>query len=91
MMTMMLELMSELWVVKERVNTLEKVLSNNELNVAEEIETCQLNTEEKTELEEARQRFVSTVLRSLEAEFASPASLNSKIDELTDKMKSGTE
>ena len=91
MMTMMLEMMSELWVVKERVNTLEKVLSNHELNVAEEIETCQLNTEEKTGLEEARQRFVSTILRSLEAEFVSPASLNTKIDELTDKMKSGTE
>ena len=88
MMTMLLEMMSELWVVKERVYTLEKVLSNHGLNVSEEIETCELSTEEGTGLEEERQRFVSTILRSLEAEFVTPSNLNAKIDELTDQMKS---
>ena len=87
--TMMMELMAELWVVKERVHTLEKVLSTHGLEVAEEIESCQFSADEKVRLEGERQQFVSTILRSFEADFVSRADLNTERDELTDKMKSG--
>ena len=66
-MTMMLEMMAELWVVKERVHTLEKVLSTHGLNVAEEIEPCVFDADEKSALEEARQQFVGSIMRALEA------------------------
>ena len=91
LMTMMLEMMAELWVVKERVHTLEKVLSTQSLNVAEKMETCDLDADEKTRLGEVRQQFVSNIMRSLEADFDSRASIYSQIDELTDKMKSEAE
>jgi hypothetical protein len=87
--SMMLELMSELWVVKERVFTLEKVLSTNGLNVAEEIEACELGDDEKAGLEKVRQQFVNSILRALEADFVSHDSLSASTDALTEQMKSG--
>ena len=91
LVTMMMELMTEVWVTKERVFTLEKVLATHGLNVTDEIESCEFNEDENSSLAQARQRFVSTIMRSLEAEFVSRASLKTELDELADKMKSGVE
>ncbi len=87
--TMMLEMMAELWVVKERVYTLEKVLGEAGIAVKEQIESCELSEDEVAELEGARRKFVETIMRSLEADFVDRASMQKEIDELTDEMKEG--
>ena len=87
--TMMLEVMAELWVVKERVYTLEKVLGEAGIAAKEQIEACKLGEDEVAELEGARRKFVETILRSLEASFVDRASVQTEIDALTDEMKKG--
>ena len=89
MVTMMLEMMAELWVVKERVYTLEKVLGDAGIAAKEQIETCELSAEEVAELEGARRKFIETIMRSLEANFVDRASMQTEIDALTDEMKKG--
>ncbi len=85
--TMMLEMMAELWVVKQRVYTLEKVLGEAGIPAKDQIETCELSEEEVAELEGARRKFVETIMRSLEHDFVDRASLQKEMDELTDAMK----
>ena len=87
--TMMLEMMAELWVVKERVYTLEKVLGDAGIAAKEQIETCEMSAEEVAELEGARRNFIATIMRSLEANFVDRASMQTEIDALTDEMKKG--
>lgn len=87
--TMMLEMMAELWVVKERVYTLEKVLGETGVSVRDKIEGCELSEEDVAELEGARRKFVETIMRSLETNFVDRASLQKEIDELTEEMKTG--
>jgi hypothetical protein len=89
LVTMMLEMMAELWVVKQRVHTLEKVLGEAGINASEQIEKYQLSEDDLAELEGARRKFVETIMRSLEADFVDRASLQKEMDELTDEMKSG--
>jgi hypothetical protein len=85
--TMMLEMMAELWVVKERVYTLEKVLGEARISAKEQVEACKFNADEVAELETARRTFVKTIMRSLEASFVDRASMQTEIDALTDEMK----
>ena len=87
--TMMLEMMTELWVVKQRVFTLEKVLGEAGIPATGKIETCELSEEEVAELEAARRKFVETIMRSLEHDFVDRASLQREMDELTHEMKKG--
>ena len=87
--TMMLEMMAELWVVKERVYTLERVLGEAGIAAKEQIEACELSDDELAELEGTRRKFVETIMRSLEANFVDHGSLHAEIDELTDEMKKG--
>ena len=89
--TMMLEMMAELWVVKERVFTLEKILGEAGIAAKEQIETCELSEDEVAELEAARRKYVETIMRSLEADFVNRASLQKEIDERTDEMKKGAD
>lgn len=87
--TMMLEMMAELWVVKERVYTLENVLAEAGIPAKDQIEACELGEDEVAELEATRRKFVETILRSLEADFVDRGSMQKECDELTDKMKKG--
>lgn len=89
--TMMLEVMAELWVVKERVYTLEKVLDEAGIAAKEKIEACELNADEVAELEATRRKFVETIMRSLEANFVDRGSLQKEVDDLTDEMKKGAD
>jgi hypothetical protein len=89
--TMMLEMMAELWVVKERVYTLEKVLGEAGIAAKEKIEACNLSEGEVAELEGTRRKFVETIMRSLEADFVDRANVQAEVDALTDKMKKGTD
>ena len=91
LVTMMMELMTELWVTKERLFALEKVLATHGLDVTDEIESCDFNADEQSTLALARQKFVTTIMRSLEADFVSRAKLKTEMDELTEKMKSDSE
>ena len=87
--TMMLEMMAELWVVKERVYTLEKVLGEAGIDAKEKIESCELSENDVAELEVARRKYVETIMRSLEANFVDRDSVQMEVDALTDKMKKG--
>ena len=91
LVTMMMELMTEVWVTKERVFALEKVLAKHGLNVTDDIESCDFNADEQSALAQARQKFVTTIMRSLEVDFVSRAKLKTELDEQTDKMKSDAE
>ena len=86
MMSMMLEVMTELWVVKERVYTLEKVMEQNNIDLKDAVERHALNDEEKNELEQTRRKFVENILRTLETEFVAAQDLQQEIDQLTDTM-----
>ena len=87
--TMMLEMMAELWVVKERLYTLEQVLAEAGIAAKDQIESCELGEDEVAELEATRRKFIATILRSLEADFVDHGSMQKESDELTDKMKKG--
>ena len=89
--TMMLEVMAELWVVKERVYVLEKVLDEAGIATTEQVESRALTENEVAELEIARRKYVETIMRSLEADFVDRGSLQKEVDELTDEMKKGTD
>lgn len=89
LITMMLEIMAELWVVKERVYTLEKVLGDAGIAVKEQIDACKFSPEQAAELEMERRKLIETVLRSLEAHFVDHANMQTEIDALTDVMKKG--
>lgn len=87
MMSMMLEMMTEIWVVKERVYALEQVLNDEGLSVSDKISNRQLTDEQVGELEAARGKFIQSIMRSLEGNFVERAEMQQEIDELTDTMK----
>jgi hypothetical protein len=89
--SMMLEVMAELWVVKERVYTLEKVLGEAGIAAKEQMESCKLSEDEIAELEAARRKFIATIMRSLETKFVDRGKLQEDIDDLTDEMKKGAD
>lgn len=86
-LSMMLEMMTELWVVKERVYTLEKVLDQEGIDARDKIEAFTFSDDEITELESARRKFIASILRTLETNFVDHAQLQEQVDELTDVMK----
>ena len=86
---MILEMMAELWVVKQRVFTLEKVLNEAGIPAKDHIETCKLSEDKVSELEQTRRKFVETIMRSLEAKFVDRGSMQKHMDELTEEMKKG--
>lgn len=87
LITMMLETMSELWVVKERLYTLEKVLEEQGLSVRQPIDSCRFTAEEMRQLEDTRRQFVESIMRSLEANFVTQKRMQSEIDELREEMQ----
>jgi hypothetical protein len=64
--SMMLEIMAELWTVKERVYVLEEVLSSEGEWLKQKIEDFEPNVAQITQLETQRATFISSVMRSLE-------------------------
>jgi hypothetical protein len=64
--SMMLEIMAELWVVKERVYVLEEVLSSQDQSVKQKVEAFVPTEAQITQLESQRGAFISSVMRSLE-------------------------
>ena len=87
LVTMMLEMMTELWVVKERIYTLEKVINESGIDLTEGIEACQFSESDTEHLESTRRQYLESIMRSLSAEFVDRISIQNDIDELTDSMK----
>ena len=87
LVTMMLEMMAELWVVKERIHKLEKVLSKAGVDVTGKIETCEFGADELMDLEMKRRKFVETIMRSLEDDFSDSAGLQADTGELAGEIK----
>ncbi|MBT8422222.1 MAG: hypothetical protein KJP03_03795 [Gammaproteobacteria bacterium] len=67
MMSMMLELMSEVWVLKERVYAVEQVAAENGLYLPAGVEAWQPTEAQAAKLAAERDVFISGVTRSLAA------------------------
>ena len=89
--SMMLELMSEVWVVRERLYALEKVAADAGLDLAGRIAAWQPDEQEARELDEQRQKFIQSVLRSLEANHVPGLHLRRSLDEAAKKETDGRE
>ena len=79
--SMMLELMSEVWVMRERLYALEQVVEDAGLSVKDKLEDWRPSEEQAGELDDQRQRFIQSVLRSLEANHVPGLHLRRSLDE----------
>ena len=68
LMSMVLELTAELWVVKKRLYLLERVAGQSGVPLTPNIEGYALDEVEVAELDAQRRRLIATVLRSLETD-----------------------
>ena len=89
--SMMLELMSEVWVVRERLYALEKVAADAGLDLTGKIAAWQPDEQEAAELDEQRQKFIQSVLRSLEANHVPGLHLRRSLDEAAKNETDGSE
>ena len=80
MVSMMLELMSEFWAMRERLYALERAAEEAGLPLTQRIEEWQPSAEEAAELDQDRQRMIQTVLRSLEANHVPGLHLRRSLD-----------
>lgn len=64
--SMILELMAELWTIKERVYVLEQVLSSHDNSVKQQVENYHPSPEQTVELEAKRGVFIQNIMRSVE-------------------------
>jgi hypothetical protein len=70
LMSMVLELTSELWIIKKRLYLLERVAAKEGVALTPGIENYALNEEEVRELDGIRRQMIATVLRSVDGEFS---------------------
>jgi hypothetical protein len=82
-MSMILELMSEVWIVRERMFALEQVAAEAGLPLAEKLENWQPSDAQAKELDTQRNRMIKTVLRSLEANHVPGLHLRRSLDAAT--------
>ena len=68
LLSMVLELASETWVIRRRLYLLERVAARNGLELTRGIEGYEPDPDEARELEEMRRRLVATVLRAVETD-----------------------
>lgn len=86
LVTMMLELSAELWVVKERQRALETLLQESSPDLVEKLEAWQPDDAMAAELATERQVFLRTILRTLEADFTSRADIQKERDDFSDEI-----
>ena len=80
LMSMVLELTAELWVVKKRLYLLERVAGQAGVPLTPEIEAYELNPLEVAELDERRRLLIATVLRSLEVDQAGRSQVRDEME-----------
>lgn len=83
-----LEMMAELWVVKERLYILENALQSEGISIKDKVENYQFKGDELANIEATRRKFIENILRSLESNFVDRANMQKEIDTLTNEMKS---
>ena len=83
-MSMLLELMAELWTVKERLYAVEQAAGDAGLDLTSRIEAWQPSKTQAAELDDARQQMISSVLRSIESPHVRGAQLRKALDENCD-------
>ena len=81
MVTMMLELATELWVTKERMIALESVLEDAVPDLAARIEAWEPDADARAGIDAKRAEYLQTILRTLEAEFTPRAEIQRAHDE----------
>lgn len=89
MVSMVIELTSEVWVLKQRLHALEHVAADQGLDLTTGIEKYQPSAEEAAALAAERQRLIAGVLRSLEAEFGEPVEGRDEMEEGRDGAATG--
>ncbi|MCC5795458.1 MAG: hypothetical protein JJT85_12115 [Chromatiales bacterium] len=80
LMSMVLELATELWAVRERQAALEHVITANGIDVCSAIESWQPDPKTAEALEAERQRMVNSLFRSLEANYVDRSHAQHRID-----------
>ena len=65
LLSMMLELATELWVVRERLYVLERAAEGCGVSLRKAIEAYQLSSVEEQELKDMRQRMLNELLRNV--------------------------
>ncbi len=68
LMSMVLELTAELWVIRKRLYLLERVAGQAGVPLTPGIEGYELSPDEVAELDQRRQQLIAAVLRSLETD-----------------------
>jgi len=81
MMSMMLELMSEVWVMRERIHAIEQIAAENGLDLPAGVEQWQPSAEQAEKLQEERMAFIAGVTRSLAANNVPGLHLRCALDE----------
>ena len=85
MVTMMLELMTELWVTKERMTALEAVLADAVPDLDARIEAWSPEGDSRAALDAKRAEYLQTILRTLEAEFTPRADIQKAQDDFAEE------
>ena len=70
LVSMMLELTSEVWVIKKRMYLMERVAEEQGMSILEGIENYELSEEEARDLDELRSNMITNVLRATEGQYS---------------------
>jgi len=81
-LSMVLELTAELWVVKKRLYLLERVAGQAGVPLTPRIEGYELDATEVAELADLRRQLIATVLRSLEGDPAERGRVRQEMESL---------
>lgn len=88
--TMIIELTAELWVVKDRVNALETLLEEHAPGLQDKLEQWQPDDSQAGKLEAQRAELLRTVLRTLDANFTTRAEIQRERDaEIAENVADG--
>lgn len=79
--SMLMEMMSELWVLRERLYVLEKVAAEQGLELTDGIENWQPSEQDAEDLANARAQLIGNVTRSLAANNVPGLHLRRSLDE----------
>lgn len=82
--SMMLELLSEVWMVRERLYALEKVAAKHGLDLTPDIEEWRPDEDEAAELAQHRRQMIQSMLRSVEARHVPGTHLRRTLDAIGD-------
>lgn len=82
LMSMVLELTAELWVIKKRLYLLERVAGQAGVPLTPQIEGYELSADEVTELDQRRRLLIATVLRTLESEQTDRSRMHEEMEAL---------